>query len=299
MIRALLESQPQDQKNDEDRHHAVERGAVGDGGKFLVRQGHRTGEANRDAPVRRQAQFGDRRPDGLGRLASGLQIAVIEDGLDVDEPPEIRGLERAPGKQFAPGEGRMLALLDLFQGVSDAGDRGLDVFERRFFEPNAFERLRDGAEDPAQSRIEGERSEERLRLDQLIHVLAHVVDAEEQDAVAGEEFAAVRPADGADHICLRGERRDQRIRRLVGPFRRRRVDDRDDQVGPLREQRIELDLLLAPGERARQELAAVGVDGDVARDVAAGEDRGDEKGGNDDPRMAGRQAHDPRDRSDE
>ena len=82
-------------------------------------------------------------------------------------------------------------------------------------------------------------------------------------------------------------------------FRRRRVDDRDDQVGPLREQRIELDLLLAPRERARQELAAVGVDGDVAHDVAAGENRGDEKGGNDHPGVAGRQAHDPRDRSDE
>ena len=82
-------------------------------------------------------------------------------------------------------------------------------------------------------------------------------------------------------------------------FRGRRVDDRDDQVGPLREQRIELDLLLAPRERARQELAAVGVDGDVARDVAAGEDRRDEKGGNDHPGVAGRQAHDPRDRGDE
>ena len=33
----LLESQPQDQENDGDGHHAVERGAVGDRGKFLVR----------------------------------------------------------------------------------------------------------------------------------------------------------------------------------------------------------------------------------------------------------------------
>ena len=82
---------------------------------------------------------------------------------------------------------------------------------------------------------------------------------------AGEEFAAVRPADGADDIRLRGQRLDQRVRRLVGRFRRRRVDDGDDQVGPLRKERIELDLLLAPRERTRQELAAVGVDGDVAR----------------------------------
>ena len=32
----------------------------------------------------------------------------------------------------APGEGRMLALLDLFQSVSDRGDRGLEIFEASF-----------------------------------------------------------------------------------------------------------------------------------------------------------------------
>ena len=62
-----------------------------------------------------------------------------------------------------------------------------------------------------------------------------LVDAEEEDAVAGEEFAAVRPGDGADHVLPAGERLDQRVRRLVGRFRRRRVDDGDHQVGPLRE----------------------------------------------------------------
>ena len=64
----LLERQPQDQENDEDRHDAVQRRAVGDRGEFLIRKGHRAGEAHRDAPVRRQPQFRDRRPDGLRRL---------------------------------------------------------------------------------------------------------------------------------------------------------------------------------------------------------------------------------------
>ena len=71
----LPEGQPQDQENEEDRHHAVQRRAVGDGGEFLVGERHRAGEAHSDAPVRRQAQFGDRRPDDLGRLTSGLEIA--------------------------------------------------------------------------------------------------------------------------------------------------------------------------------------------------------------------------------
>ena len=74
----LPESQPQDHENDDDGHHAVQRRAVGDGGEFLVRQGHRAGEAHRDAFVWREPQFGDRRPDGPGRIASGLQIAVIQ-----------------------------------------------------------------------------------------------------------------------------------------------------------------------------------------------------------------------------
>src|ERR1700735_5586742 len=62
-------------------HTLIDRAPIGDGEKFLVRQGHRAGEAHRHAPVRRQTQFGDRRPDGFGRIASGLPIAVIEDGL--------------------------------------------------------------------------------------------------------------------------------------------------------------------------------------------------------------------------
>ena len=193
----------------------------------------------------------------------------------------------------------MLALFDLFQGVGDRGDRRPQIFKRRLFVANALERLRDGAKNAAQGRIGRQRAQERLRLDQLRHVAPHVVDAEEENAVAGEELAAVRPGDGADHVRPVGERVDQRVRRLVRRFRRRPVDDDDHQVRPLREELIELLLLLAPGQRARQELARVCVDGDVARDVDASQDRCDEEGGNDDPRIAGRQAHDPRDCGDD
>ena len=186
-----------------------------------------------------------------------------------------------------------------FQRVGDRGDRRPNVFERRFLEPHALERLRNGAKHAAQRRIGGKRAQERLRLDQLVHVALHLSDAEEQDSVAGEEFAPVRPGDGADHVFPVGQRADQRVRRLVGCFRRRPVDDGDHEVGPLGKELIELFLLLAPGQRARQQLARVGVDGDMARDVAACEDSGDQEGGNDDPRMAGRQANDPHDRSDD
>ena len=146
----------------------------------------------------------------------------------------------------------MLAPLDPFQRVGDRGDRRPYVFERRLLEPHALERLRDGAKHAAQRRIGGERAQERLRLDQLVHVALHLGDAEEQDSVAGEKFAPVRPGDGADHVLPVGQRAGQRIRRLVGRFRRRPVDDGDYQVRALGKELIELLLLLAPGQRARQ-----------------------------------------------
>ena len=165
----------------------------------------------------------------------------------------------------------MLALLDPFQRVSDGGGCGLDVFKRGFLEPYALERLRDGPEDSAQRRIESERSKERLRFDQFVHVALNVIDAEEEDAVAREEFAAVRPGDGARHSLLIDQRFGQRVRRLVGRFGSLPVDDRDQLVGSLRKQLVQLGLLLAPRKRARQKLARVGVDGDMAGDVDGGE----------------------------
>ena len=184
----LFQRQPQNQENNENRHDAVERGAVGDRGEFLIRKGHRSREAHSDALVRRQAQLRNSRPDGLGRLASGLKIVVIEDGLDIDEPPKLRRLRRAPRDQPAPGEGGMLSLCDEIQGVADSGDRRPQIFERRFFEAHALERLRDVAKDAAQRRIGGERPEEGLGLDQLGHVAPHLVDGLEEDPVAGEEL---------------------------------------------------------------------------------------------------------------
>ena len=182
----------------------------------------------------------------------------------------------------------MLSFGDEVERVGDGGHRRLHVLERRLLQAQALDRLRDRAEDAAQRRIGGQGSEERLSLDQLRHVALHVVDAAEQNAVAGEELAAVGPGHGADHVRLGRERVGQRRGRLFRALGRRRVDDRDDPIGPLGEEVVKLDLLLAPGERARQELAAVGVDGDVARKIEAGEDRRDEEARNDEPRVAGR-----------
>ena len=114
-------------------------------------------------------------------------------------------------------------------------------------------------------------------------VAPHLIDREEQHAIAGEEGAAVGPDDGAEEVRSRLKRFGERGRGLFGGFRGCCVDDSGDEVGPLREFRVELDLLLAPGQRTREQLAAVGRDRDVARDIAGGKRRYDDEACDDKP----------------
>ena len=223
---------------------------------------HRSGEAHPDAVLRRQAKRGDRRADGLGRLASGLEIAVVEHRLDVDEAPQLGRLRRLAGYAAVRQEKDwMLSLQVGLHRVGDGGERRLDVLERRLAVANALDRLRDRSEDAAQRRIGGERAEKRLRLDQLGRVSAARRRRERNKKPLRAKNS---PPSGRLTVRMTSfrccQRLDQRVRRLLRAFRRRRVDDGDDQVGPLREQRIEPDLLLAPGQRARQEFARVGGD---------------------------------------
>ena len=119
--------------------------------------------------------------------------------------------------------------------VGDGDEGGPQIFELRFSPADALDRLRQGAKNAAQRRVGGKRAEKRLGLDQLGGVAAHLVDREEEDAVPCEKLAAIGSPDGADHLRARRKVVHQRIRRLIGGFRRRAVDDGDDEVGPLGE----------------------------------------------------------------
>ena len=117
----LLQCEPQHEDDKKQRHHAVQGRAVGDGGKFLVRQRDRSGEPHphalfgREPKPRRRAAY-DRRC-----LASRLQIAEIQDRLDVHEVTKLRGLCRPSADERAPREGSGLAVRLGFQGISDLG----------------------------------------------------------------------------------------------------------------------------------------------------------------------------------
>src|SRR5262249_5736915 len=98
----------------------------------------------------------------------------------------------------------------------------------------------------AQRRIGGECSEERLRGNQISGGALHLVQTEEEDAVALEELAAIRAVDTADQVRPGPKLMQQRIRRLIGGLRRGRIDNCDDLVNPLRKPGIQDHLLLTP-----------------------------------------------------
>ena len=250
---------------------------------------HRAGEPHPHAVLGRQAKRGDRRPNCPGRFAAGLKILVVERRLDIDEAAQFRRLWRVSGNQPAPGKGRVFPLQNPLDGVGDRGDRRLDVLESRLVVTDAVNRLRNRAKDAAQARIVSEGGEKGLGVDQLGGVLPDVVDRTKQDALAGEKRAAVGAPDRADEVLAPLQRLRQGGGRFFRAFRRGRVDDRNDEVGPLREERVQPDLLASPGERARQELARVGRDRQMARDVKRCERCADDKERDDEPRVAGRE----------
>ena len=69
--------------------------------------------------------------------------------------------------------------------------------------------------------------------DQLGGVAAHLVGGEEEDAVPGEELAAIGLGYGTDDVRTTRKVFHQCVRRLTGRFRSRRVANRYDLVDPL------------------------------------------------------------------
>src|SRR5262249_44135308 len=98
----------------------------------------------------------------------------------------------------------------------------------------------------------------------------------------------------ADHIRARGKLAHQRIGRIVGGLGRRRVDDGENAIDPLRESGVDHFLLLAPGQRTRHEFFAVGADGDMACEIAGADGSQKQEGKSHGPRMANGELDQPR-----
>jgi hypothetical protein len=84
--------------------------------------------------------------------------------------------------------------------------------------------------------------------------------------------------------------RRQNPLRMLCQFRRRTVDDDEDEIAPLREQRVEARFALAPVEIGRDQLLAVGVYPEMLRGIDARADRGEQKCGHHDAGVAAAEA---------
>src|SRR4029077_1347470 len=104
--------------------------------------------------------------------------------------------------------------------------------------------------------IGGQRSEEGLGSDQVCGAVLYLVQTKQKDAIAFEELAAIGTTDAADYLRARRKPLNQGLGGIIGAFRCARIDDRNDLVDPLRKGIVEHLLLLAPCQRAGQQLLA-------------------------------------------
>ena len=104
MMRAFFSASHSTEPTRSKRHRAVQGCAFNDGGKFLVREDHRPRKAHLHAFVGGEPKPGRRFTYECRCLASRLQIAEVQNRLDVHKATKLRGLRRPPGDQRAPRE---------------------------------------------------------------------------------------------------------------------------------------------------------------------------------------------------
>src|SRR4051794_30475116 len=88
----LLQREPQHESDKKQRHRAVQGCAFNDGGEFLVREDHRSRKAHLHAFVGGEPKPGRRFTYECRCLASRLQIAEVQNRLDVHKATKLREL---------------------------------------------------------------------------------------------------------------------------------------------------------------------------------------------------------------
>jgi hypothetical protein len=171
------------------------------------------------------------------------------------------GDQPAPGEEGGPALGRRLA------GLREGRHGALEVAQRRLAAADARERGREARHDAAEAGVGRQRPEDGLGRDEPLGRRLHLVERQQEQAVALEEGAALRQPHGADVARVLPQPGRQRGGRLVGQFRRRGVDHRHDGVGLPGEGRVERGPLPPPLEVGGEQLRRVGGDGEVAPDV--------------------------------
>ncbi|ERJ36091.1 hypothetical protein L810_0967 [Burkholderia sp. AU4i] len=289
--------QPQDDEDGEQRERAVERRAIFDGREFVVGERLFAGQAHDGAVVLLEVERTGRVADHLAGFRAGLQRAVVDHRLHGDE--RARGLPRGiVVDQRAPRERGRLA----GQHVVDRRGAACEQLRHRGqFHLAGQERLAErGGEcgrEAGQARVLREFVDERARARELRGGIRDLLRRQEQQPVVLEERPAAGLGDLADAagVGILAQRFGQRMRGGVREFGRRCLDDREDRAVALRERLVDGLPEGGPLRLGIDELADVGVDLEMLRDIDAAE-RGDDERQDDDPDGA---AHRPCNESDD
>ncbi len=160
----------------------------------------------------------------------------------------------------------------------EPGERGSIRRQIDLTVPHPFAQQRECRKQAARARVAGQLAEKGLGVDGSFEHLLELFGIEQQQALPGQKGRRVGPADGAEMRMVHRERRRQAGGRRLCLFRFLGVDDRDQQIGKLRELRIEGQGPLPPGQALGKHLVGIGADAQVVGRIEAGEPRQAEPG---------------------
>lgn len=288
---------PQDHEHDRERRDAVDERAVLDRREFLVGERLLAREPHGGAEALVELERLRGRADRARSLLARLQRAVVDDGLHGDE--RARGLAGRVGiDERAPRERGRLAGEHVVDGGRAAREqlrhaRELDLPRLQ----RHAERRRQRRREARDARVFREHVDERPRARELRGRRRDVLLGQEQQPVVLEERAArgLRHLADAARVGLAAQALGERVGGGAGEFGRGRLDDGEDRLVALRERVVDRAAERRPFRVVLDELADVGVDLEMVRDIDAAE-RGDDERQHDDPDRA---PHRPGDESDE
>ncbi len=267
---------------------------VFEGGEFGVVHRHQAGQPHPRLVLAGEVEAFCGGVDRFGRGATGFESLKIEDRLDLDEAAQLPRVRRLAGGQRTPRKMRRTTgqrSLDRIGGHRHRRGQGIEPVSAV---GDAHQSDRQGVEAASEGRIGRERPDQRCGPIHAAGDMPQLLGRQKQQAVLGEEPAALRLIDGAE---MGRVGRQCRAESGACPFRQLwgwGIDDRENIV--LRKRRHELIGALRPGQLGREQLFDVGGDREVPRGVDGAKAGQGGAQQDDRPGMAGAQLDEANDR---
>ena len=236
-----------------------------EGGEFGVVHRHQAGQPHPRLVLAGQIEALRGGGDCLGGGAAGLQRLEIEHRLDLDEAAQLARVRRFAGSQRAPGEMRGTTSQRILDHVGRHRHRRGQRIEPVSAVGDAHQADRQGVEAASEARIGRQGADQRRRLVHPAGNARQLLGRQEQQAVLGEELAALRLIDGAEMRRVGRQCRGEPAAGLLRQLRGRGIDH--SQHIALGKRAHELVGALRPGQLGREQLLDVGGDREMPRCV--------------------------------